>query len=94
MRELLILQSILRPTSPHQESTALFEKILADGDCLTLKTMELSGKDLMSMGAPHGKILGEVLADLLDMVLQVPEKNTKDILSEKAMSLLKEKGLL
>ena len=56
--------------------------------------MELSGKDLMAMGAPHGKILGEVLADLLDMVLQAPEKNTKDILSEKAMSLLKEKGLL
>ena len=94
MRELLILQSILRPASSHNESKTLFEKILADGDCLTLKTMKLSGKDLMAMGAPHGKILGEVLADLLDMVLQAPEKNTKDILSEKARSILKEKGLL
>ena len=94
MRELLILQSILRPESPHAESQALFEKILADGDCLTLKTMELSGKDLMAMGAPHGKILGEILAELLDMVLQHPETNKKEILSEKAQTLLKERGLL
>ncbi|MBQ2924124.1 MAG: polynucleotide adenylyltransferase, partial [Anaerotignum sp.] len=78
----------------HAESQALFEKILADGDCLTLKTMELSGKDLMAMGAPHGKVLGEVLAELLDMVLQHPETNKKEILSEKAQTLLKERGLL
>jgi len=94
MVELLTLQSILRPDSPHEESKALFEKILTDGDCLTLKTMELSGKDLMAMGAPHGKVLGEVLAELLDMVLQVPETNKKEILSDKALSLLKEKGLI
>ncbi len=37
--------------------------------------------------------LGEILAELLDMVLQEPEKNTKEILSEKAQSILKEKGL-
>ena len=94
MKELLTLQSILRPESPHAESKALFEKILSDGDCLTLKTMELSGKDLMAMGAPHGKVLGEILAELLDMVLQSPEKNTKEILSEKAHFILQEKGLL
>ena len=94
MAELLTVQSILRPASPHKESKALFEKILADGDCLTLKTMTLSGKDLMAMGAPHGKVLGEILAELLDMVLQAPEKNTKETLTEKALSLLQAKGLI
>ena len=94
MAELLMVQSILRPASPHKESKALFEKILADGDCLTLKTMALSGKDLMAMGAPHGKVLGEILAELLDMVLQAPEKNTKETLTEKALSLLQAKGLI
>lgn len=84
----------MRPASPHRESKALFEKILADGDCLTLKTLELSGKDLMAMGAPHGKELGNILAELLDMVLQEPAKNTKEILTEQALSILKEKGLL
>lgn len=92
--QLLLLQSILRPASAHKESKALLEKILADGDCLTLKTLALSGKDLMAMGAPHGKELGNILAALLDMVLQEPTKNTKEILTEQALSLLKEKGLL
>ena len=94
MEELLTVQSILRPASAHRESRKLFEKILTVGDCLTLKTMALSGKDLMAMGAPHGKVLGEVLAELLDLVLQAPAKNTKETLTEKALSLLQEKGLM
>lgn len=93
MEELLTLQAILRPTSPHQESRELLKKILADGDCLTLKTLALSGKDLMGMGAPHGKELGTILAELLDIVLQEPAKNTKEILTAQARSIMEAKGL-
>ncbi|MDO4530463.1 MAG: hypothetical protein Q4C06_00650, partial [Bacillota bacterium] len=93
VRSLLTLQAILRPASSHMESLALLEKILSDGDCLTLKEMALSGKDLMALGAPHGKGLGEILSALLDMVLQDPAKNNKDHLTELALSLLQEKGL-
>lgn len=92
--QLLLLQSILRPASPHEESKALFANILAEGDCLTLKTLQLSGKDLMEMGAPHGKELGNILAELLDLVLREPAKNTKEILTKQARSILEEKGLL
>lgn len=92
--QLLLLQSILRPASPHEESKALFQKILAEGDCLTLKALSLSGKDLMEMGAPHGKELGSILAELLDMVLREPAKNTKEILTAQALSILKAKNLL
>ena len=91
--QLLLLQSILRPASPHLESKAALEKILADGDCMTLKTLALSGKDLMEMGTPHGKELGNLLAQLLDMVLREPKRNTKEILTEQAYSLLREKDL-
>ncbi len=93
LRELLTLQSILRPASSHGESLALFEEILKNGDCLTLKTMKMDGKTLMSMGAPHGKILGEILNELLDRVLRDPGENTENNLKEKALSLLQEKGL-
>lgn len=92
--QLLLLQAILRPASPHEESKALFAKILAEGDCLTLKTLQLSGKDLMEMGAPHGKELGNILSELLDMVLREPANNTKEILAKQARSILEEKGLL
>ena len=93
-RQLLLLQSILRPASAHAQSLALLETILADGDCLTLKTLALSGKDLMALGAPHGKELGAVLAELLDMVLHTPENNTKEYLTEQALAILKAKALL
>lgn len=92
LRELLCLQTILRPASPHAESLALLEDILAAGDCLSLKTLQISGKELMALGAPHGKGLGELLAALLDEVLREPAQNTPAYLTEKALLLLQEKG--
>ena len=88
--QLLLLQSILRPTSPHAETKAALEKILAAGDCLSLKTLALTGQDLMALGAPHGKILGTILAELLDIVLRAPEKNTKETLTALALALLEQ----
>lgn len=93
MAQLLTVQSILRPASPHKESRALFEKILADGDCLTLKTLQMDGKGLMELGAPHGKELGALLSALLDLVLREPDKNNKADLTAQARLLLQEKGL-
>lgn len=83
-------QSILRPASPHAETKTALEKILAAGDCLSLKTLALTGQDLMALGAPHGKILGIILAELLDIVLRAPEKNTKETLTALALALLEE----
>lgn len=88
--QLLLLQSILRPASPHAETKTALEKILAAGDCLSLKTLALTGQDLMALGAPHGKILGTILAELLDIVLHAPEKNTKETLTALALALLEE----
>lgn len=93
MEQLLTAQAILRPASAHKESRALFEKILTDGDCLTLKTLALTGKDLMELGAPHGKELGTILAELLELVLQEPAKNNKETLTVQARSILQAKGL-
>ena len=89
--QLLLLQSILRPASPHAETKAALEKILAAGDCLSLKTLALTGQDLMALGAPHGKILGTILAELLDIVLRAPEKNTKETLTTLALALLEKR---
>ena len=92
MRQLLTIQAILRPLSPHAVSRALLEKILADGDCLGLKTLCLTGKDLMQLGAPHGKLLGEVLGQLLEFVLEEPSRNTRQCLTARALALLEEKN--
>lgn len=86
--QLLSLQAILRPASPHAESRRLLQEILAAGDCLTLKALALSGKDLMAMGVPAGKEIGRILAALLDLVQREPAKNTREILAAEAKGLL------
>ena len=40
----------------------------------------MDGHDLMDLGIPAGVELGKKLSKLLDIVLEDPEKNEKDIL--------------
>ena len=59
--------------------TEVYEQILADGDCLTLKDLAVNGYDLMEMGI-HGREIGEILNAALKAVIDEPEKNEKDTL--------------
>lgn len=54
--------------------------ILQRGDCLTLKELMVTGRDLMELGVPAGKRIGEILEKLLCEVLDNPAMNTKDTL--------------
>lgn len=57
-----------------------YNKIMSENQCLSLKDLALSGKDLLDIGFPQGKNLGSVLQKLLDAVLEQPELNDRDIL--------------
>lgn len=80
----LALQGILRPDSPYEKSRQTLQRILDAGDCLTLKTLAFTGKDLMAMGVPAGKEIGRILGALLDLVQREPEKNTPEALRKAA----------
>ena len=54
------------------------EEIRQDGDCLYLKQLAVSGRDLMEAGIGPGKKVGETLNALLDLVLEHPEYNQKE----------------
>ncbi|WP_075721111.1 CCA tRNA nucleotidyltransferase [Roseburia sp. 499] len=58
----------------------LYEEILEKQQCLTLKDLAVTGKDLIEAGMKPGKELGEVLERMLDYVLEHPEENQKEIL--------------
>ena len=58
----------------------LYEQIVADKECVSLKTLAVTGKDLIAEGLKPGKEIGEILQALLQYVLDNPEKNEKDIL--------------
>jgi len=61
---------------------SLYDKIMAQGDCVTVRDLAVNGKDLMDMGIEQGPKIGEVLGRLLDKVLDDPALNTKDRLTE------------
>ena len=65
-----------------------------EGDCLTLKELDIKGKDLIELGMKPGKELGGMLRELLDHVLLYPKDNRKEMLSELVKKKLEEnKGL-
>lgn len=55
----------------------LYKKITEEGQCVSLKTLAVTGKDLIDAGMKPGKELGKKLDELLELVLEYPELNTK-----------------
>ena len=58
----------------------LAEEILAAEDCVSLKTLAVHGDDLIALGYKPGPALGAELDRLLSVVLDAPEKNTRETL--------------
>lgn len=54
--------------------------ILHDGDCLDLKSLAISGKDLLDAGMQPGRGIGKALDFCLEDVLNHPEHNTRGYL--------------
>lgn len=62
----------------------IYKIIQEEGNCLSLKQLAVTGKDLIEEGMKPGKELGEMLEALLSHVLKYPEENTKECLLERA----------
>ncbi len=58
----------------------LTDEIREAGDCISLKTLAVTGRDLIAAGMEPGRQIGERLEELLDDVLRNPEHNTKEYL--------------
>lgn len=70
------------------EIERLYAEIMEKNQCVSLKTMEITGNDLIALGVPRGKQIGEILNRLLDEVLQDPQNNVHEYLMEKAKEFL------
>lgn len=60
-----------------------YEKITEDAQCVSLKTLAVTGRDLIEAGFKPGKEIGETLQMLLEHVLDNPEDNKKEVLLKK-----------
>ena len=65
----------------------LYTEICEKEQCVSLKTLAVTGSDLIAAGMKPGKELGEVLQKLLQLVLDDPSCNAKDKLLAEAQRL-------
>lgn len=63
--------------------------ILERNHCVTLKDLAVNGNDLTSMGLEEGWQIGAILKNLLDVVIENPELNTKEKLMEYVDEVIK-----
>ena len=65
------------------------EEVLACCRAFSLKDLAVSGNDLIAAGIPSGKMMGRILKELLETVLDDPAQNTREKLLEIAGKIYK-----
>lgn len=72
------------------EICRIYGEIQESGQCVSLKTLAVNGGDLIrEAGMKPGRELGEMLSALLNLAVEDPDCNTKEILLEKARNMVK-----
>lgn len=56
------------------------EYILQNASCFHLKDLQMSGDDLLQIGVPKGKVIGQILNELLQTVIDDPAQNDHETL--------------
>lgn len=67
-----------------EQIPSVIEEIRAEDACLSLRTLAIGGDDLMALGIPKGKQIGELLHTLLDEVIEERLPNEKNALLQAA----------
>ena len=75
-----------------QEAESMLEAQLAADACFSLKQLAVSGRDLLALGMPQGRALGDVLETLLQQVISGNLTNTKAELCQYAQKMLEKKN--
>ncbi len=60
-----------------------YRKIVEQKQCVSLKTLAVTGKDLIAVGFQPGREIGETLHAFLEHVLEYPQDNQKEVLLAK-----------
>ena len=95
LRQLLLLQradqlgkGTISPEeikAEYRTVVAALDALMATSPCFTLKSLAVSGRDLMAAGLPKGHIVGQALAYLLDEVMADRLPNARDALLDAAI---------
>lgn len=64
-------------------------EIVNKKECFSVKNLEINGRDLISCGCPQSKKIGEILNELLSLVINGEIENEHEALALKAKELIK-----
>lgn len=58
--------------------------ITENNECCTVSELKINGNDIIALGVPKSKLIGEILKSLLELVIRGECENSKDTLIKKA----------
>lgn len=73
----------------HKEVVSLYNSILENKECFSLDTLEINGKDIISLGVNRGENIGKILNEILEMVIFEQVENDREQLLVKAKEMVK-----
>jgi len=80
-------KSYAAPPEKYPGLRAAVSGIIHDGDCLSVSDLAIGGADLLSAGVQKGPEVGQTLKNLLELVLENPLLNRRDLLLQTAKAM-------
>jgi tRNA nucleotidyltransferase (CCA-adding enzyme) len=71
---------------------AIMEEIRKTDACFSLKQLKINGDNIVKLGIPKGRLIGEVLDTLLSEVISGECENSEEALKTRAMEIIKNKN--
>ena len=66
----------------------MYDEVIDNDQCISLKDLRITGSDLISMGLKPGRNIGMILSTLLERVLDEPKLNDEETLRAMALMLI------
>ena len=65
-----------------EETERIIDKIIEENLCFSVKSLAIDGNDLIRIGIPQGKLIGSILAEVLEMVIDGELENDREKILE------------
>lgn len=72
----------------------IIEAVIQKEQCFQLRDMNISGNDILSLGVPEGRLVGNTLSYLLDLVISGTLPNDHIALMEEALNYIRLNGVV
>lgn len=80
--DLVYLKKLLQGEEAIAELEKALYRIIENRECIDIKELAITGADLLALGVQQGREVGEWLKTALDYVMERPECNEKEILTD------------